>query len=132
MALYVPCGTALCFAALAAIAEGMSSKDVSASLGVLLVFGETAVLGFVFLGLTQETSAREAMPWKRAILYAAAAGVFLFGLITSLMTYYAEETGLYHAIASLIPFCLPGLALALVMCRPKPDADYWFAKIQFT
>jgi hypothetical protein len=39
--------------------------------------------GLVFLGLTQETARSYPMNWKRALIYAAAVGAVLFGLVVS-------------------------------------------------
>lgn len=121
MALYVLCGAALGFGVIAGISAWLFSEEIHALWGTLLIFGETSVLGFVFLGLTQETAAREAMPWKRALWYVGASGVFLFGVITFIMTYFANGVGLPHAVATLIPFALPGLAVGVFLVLTEKD-----------
>jgi hypothetical protein len=123
MALYVLCGTVLGFGVITGITAWLFSKDIQAFLGTLLFFSEASVLGFVFLGLTQETSMKEAMPWKRALWYVVASGVFLFGIIVFIMTYFADGAGLPHAIASLIPFALPGLALGIFLVLTEKDRN---------
>lgn len=121
MALYVLCGTVLGFGVITGITAWLFSKDIHAFLGTLLFFGGASVLGFVFLGLTQETAMREAMAWKRALWYVVASGVFLFGVILFIMTYFADGAGLPHAVASLIPFALPGLALGVFLVLTEKD-----------
>lgn len=88
---------------------------------MLLPFGMTSILGLVYLGLTQETASREKMTWKRALWYVAASGLFLFGILVFVITYFAQEAGLPHAIASLIPFALPGLALGVFLVLTEKD-----------
>ena len=121
MAIYVLCGTIFGFGVITGISTWMFSKDIQAFLGTVLFFSEASVLGLVFLGLTQETSMREAMPWKRALWYVVASGVFLFGVILFIMTYFADGVGLPHAIASLIPFALPSLALGVFLILTEKD-----------
>lgn len=88
---------------------------------MLLPFGMTSILGLVYLGLTQETASREKMTWKRALWYVATSGLFLFGILVFVITYFAQEAGLPHAIASLIPFALPGLALGVFLVLTEKD-----------
>ena len=131
MALYVLCGTVLGFGVITGIVAWLFSTEINAFLGTLLLFGGASVLGFVFLGLTQETAAREAMPWKRALWYVGASGAFLFGVILFIMTYFADGAGLPHAIASLIPFALPGLALGVFLVLTEKDrSKSWVAELK--
>ncbi len=121
IALYVLCGTTLGFGAIVAILSGFFSGDVNAPLGSLLIFGGIPILGFLFLGLTQETAVREAMGWKRALLYVVAAGVFLFGVFVFLVVYFENSAGLPYAIATLIPFILPSLAFGAFLILTEKD-----------
>ncbi len=87
-----------------------ASGDIVAGLGVLIVFFIVPVCGFVFLGLTQETARNIPMNWKRALIYVAAVGVILFGLVVFAILFF-EENGVDRTLASigsLIPFVLPG------------------------
>jgi hypothetical protein len=79
--------------------------------GALLVFITAATAGLTFLGVTQETAALYPMKKKRAVLYAVASGVIAFGLTLFPLTYFAAERGLMEAIATLIPFALPGAGM---------------------
>lgn len=119
--LYVLCGAILCFGAIVAALSGFFSGDINASLGSLLIFGVIPILGFLFLGLTQETAVHEAMGWKRAFLYVLSAGVFMFGVIVFIITYFEDSAGLPYAIATLIPFILPSLALGTFLVLTEKD-----------
>ncbi|MDR3289315.1 MAG: permease prefix domain 1-containing protein [Peptococcaceae bacterium] len=131
VALYVLCGLVLGFGVVAALLSWFYSGDINSPLGTLLVFGTLALAGFLFLGLTQETAANEAMSWKRALWYTAAFAVFLFGLIVFVMTYFYFSAGsdprrLPEAVATLIPFILPSLALgAFLLLTEKDRSKPW-------
>lgn len=119
--LYVLCGAALGFGAIVAALSGFFSGDVNAPLGSLLIFGGIPILGFLFLGLTQETAVHEAMGWKRALLYVVAGGVFLFGVFAFLIAYFENSAGLPYAIATLIPFILPSSAFGAFLVLTEKD-----------
>jgi hypothetical protein len=131
MALYVLCGAVLLFGVISAMIVWFFSDSIEASLGTLLIFGGTGALGFVFLGLTQETAAREAMPWKRALWYVAAVGVFLFGIFVFAMTYFQARLGLPHAMGTLICFVLPSLTLgAFLVLTEKDRSKPWVQELR--
>ncbi|MBA4602003.1 permease prefix domain 1-containing protein [Thermoactinomyces mirandus] len=119
--LYVLCGAVFGFGVIVSVLSGFFSGDVNAPLGSLLIFGGIPILGFLFLGLTQETAVHEAMSWKRALLYVVAGGVFLFGVIAFLITYFEDNAGLPIAIATLIPFILPSLAFGVFLVLTEKD-----------
>lgn len=121
MALYVICGMILAFGVIVGVTGWLFSNNVQALWGTMLPFGMTSVLGLVYLGLTQETARLEKMTRKRALWYVAASGLFLFGILIFVITYFAQETGLPHAVASLIPFALPGLALGVFLVLTEKD-----------
>lgn len=121
IALYILCGAVLGFGAIVAALSGFFSGDVNAPLGSLLIFGGIPILGFLFLGLTQETAMHEAMGWKRALLYVVAGGVFLFGVFVFLVTYFENSAGLPYAIATLIPFILPSSAFGAFLILTEKD-----------
>jgi hypothetical protein len=79
--------------------------------GTLLISVTVAVAGFTFLGVTQETADCYPMRKRRAIFYALAAGLITFGLLLLPLTYFATERGLMEAIATLLPFAVPGAGL---------------------
>jgi hypothetical protein len=121
MSLYVLCGAVLGFGIITAISAWFFSGEINSFLGTLLIFGEISALGFAYLGLTQETASREAMSWKRALWYVAASGVFLFGIVVFVTTYFVDGLGLPYAIATLIPFVLPSLALGIFLILTEKD-----------
>ncbi|MDR2043447.1 MAG: permease prefix domain 1-containing protein [Clostridium sp.] len=121
VALYVLCGATLCFGVITALLTRFHTPEPSAPMGVLLVFGGIAVLGFVFLGLTQETAAQERMSPKRAFWYVAASGILLFGLFVFGVTYFYSERGIADSVATLIPFALPGAALGIFLILTEKD-----------
>lgn len=127
--LYILCGTVFGFGVIVAALSGFFTGDINASLGSLLVFGVVPILGFLFLGLTQETAVHEPMDWKRALLYVIAAGVFLFGVIVFIITYFEDSAGLPYAIATLIPFILPSSTFgAFLILTEKDRSKPWVKK----
>lgn len=127
--LYILCGTVFGFGVIVAALSGFFTGVINASLGSLLVFGVVPILGFLFLGLTQETAVHEPMDWKRALLYVIAAGVFLFGVIVFIITYFEDSAGLPYAIATLIPFILPSSAFgAFLILTEKDRSKPWVKK----
>ena len=119
--LYVLCGAALGFGFIVAMLSGYFSGEINAIFGTLLVFACIPILGFLFLGLTQETAVHEPMSWKRALFYVAAAGVFLYGVVVFLIAYFDKSAGLPYAIATLIPFILPSGALGAFLIMTEKD-----------
>ncbi|WP_227994910.1 permease prefix domain 1-containing protein [Oceanobacillus sp. CFH 90083] len=60
-----------------------------------------------------------------AIGYTLAAGVLLFGIITSLITYFSTGDNLFIAISSLLPFVVPaGAALTYLGLTTETTAKY--------
>lgn len=138
VAAYVLSGVLLLFGAISAAIVFFSrdaagpAREVDRMTGVfgtLLVFITAAAAGFTFLGVTQETAALYPMKKKRAILYAAAAGVTAFGLALFPLTYFALGRGLMEAIATLIPFALPGSGvLSFLMLTERSRLKPWAAE----
>jgi hypothetical protein len=133
---YVGSGALLLFGLITAAIVYFSQDDGAAAVarmtavfGVLLVFIAGAAAGFTFLGVTQETADRYPMKKKRAALYAVAAGVSAFGLVLFPLTYFATGRGLMEAIATLIPFVLPGAGLfAFLGLTEKSRMKPWAAE----
>lgn len=121
IALYILFGVLLGFGIIASLLTSFDTRGTAAPLGALLVFGGTAIMGFVFLGLTQETATREAMPWKRALWYVGASGVFLLGVFVFAITFTYTDRGLATSIATLIPFVLPSVALGVFLVLTEQD-----------
>lgn len=148
-ALYVLCGLVLGLAVILPLLTWYASGMVTGTVMVLLPFGMAAVLGFLFLGLMQETATREAMSWKRAIWYVLAAGLILFGVLVAFVTYFGMEsvgpsnsadvidtyvytlygnkmfkqgsTSVVGAITVLMIFSLPGIALGIFLILTEKD-----------
>lgn len=103
-------------------------ERMSGVFGTLLVFITAAASGFTFLGLTQETAQLRPMKKKRAALYACAAGLIAFGLVLFPLTYFATGRGLMEAIATLIPFTLPGAGvIAFLVLTERERLKPWAA-----
>jgi hypothetical protein len=138
VAAYVLSGVLLLFGAISAAIVFFSrdaadpAREVDRMTGVfgtLLIFITAAAAGFTFLGVTQETAALYPMKKKRAVLYAAAAGVTAFGLALFPLTYFALGRGLMEAIATLIPFALPGSGvLSFLMLTERSRLKPWAAE----
>ncbi|MDR1651231.1 MAG: permease prefix domain 1-containing protein [Synergistaceae bacterium] len=119
--LFVLCGAVLGFAVIASVLGWMYSKEAGAAAGSLMVFGIPPACGLIFLSLTQETAGKEAMSWKRALMYSADAAVFLFGTAVFWMTYLNGPNGLADAVAVLIPFVLPSAAFGAFLVLTETD-----------
>jgi hypothetical protein len=129
---YTAAGGLLAFGIIISVLAYLSTGDIVAGLGSLIVFFILPVCGFVFLGLTQETAANYPMSPKRACFYVAASCVILFGLAVSAMAFFGDHTSSFNIIASigaLIPFVLPGGAgLAFLILTEKSRHKPWFAE----
>jgi hypothetical protein len=144
-ALYALCGLVLGAAILIPLIVWFASGTAVAAVSTILPFGMASVLGFVYLGLTQETAAHEAMRPRRACLYVLAAGLVFFGVLAGLIVYSntgmvspvelaaygaRENDFIVGAISTLLVFTLPGIALGVFlglteMDRRKP----WMKKL---
>jgi hypothetical protein len=141
-ALYALCGLAAGTGILIPLIVWFSSGVVEGALGAIIPFGLVGALGFVLLGLTQETAAREAMSLRRALWYTLAVGLVLFGVLVALITYSAmassPETSqaaataagskaepvsspFVGAIGVLLVFVLPGVALGAYLILTERD-----------
>lgn len=136
--LYALCGLVLGLAILIPLLIWYASEIHVGAIAAILPFGMASIMGFVYLGLTQETAAREAMGWKRAFWYVLAIGLILFGLLTALISYFgvefakltAEELVTHNgrgnvpvvgAIAIFMVFVLPGIALGIFLTLTEKD-----------
>ena len=112
---YVLCAALLGFGLIVAAMLFFFTDGFLASLGTLVPFLVVPGALLVFLVLTQETSSEYPMKWWRALLYALAAGVIVFGLVVFTMMFFIDNAGLPLAIAALIPFVLPGAVVLLAL-----------------
>lgn len=141
VAAYVVCGALLAFGlitaaivyfttdarAMNAVLTGEAGR-MSGVFGTLLIFITAAAAGFTFLGLTQETAELRGMRKRRAAFYACAAALTAFGFVLSPLTYFATGRGLMEAIATLLPFFLPGVSiLAFLLLTEKSRLKPWAA-----
>jgi amino acid transporter len=107
------------------------NKKLVGALGVLLIFIPLAAAAFTFLGLTQETASRYPCSTKRGAWYALAAAVLCAGAIVFPLTYFATDRGLLEAIASLIPFFIPALALFFFLRLTEKDCRKPWVREQY-
>ena len=92
-----------------------TNTRLTAFFAVLMFFTVVSVCLFTFLGTTQETASRYPMSAKRGLWYTLAAGLISFGIILFPLTYFAVGRGLLEALATLIPFVLPGIGLLVFL-----------------
>lgn len=79
-----------------------------------------------YLGLTTETKAKYPMNWKRALIYAIAVGIILFGITLSTSQYFMENRQAASILGVLIPFVLPGvLILGFLILTEKKRFKPW-------
>jgi hypothetical protein len=107
------------------------NKNMVGALGVLLAFIPLAAAGFTFLGITQETAWRYPLSKKRGAWYALAAAVLSFGLIISPLTWFATDRSLMEAVATLVPFFIPGLALLIFLPLTEKDTRKPWARARY-
>ena len=131
MMAYILCAGVFLFGVITASLSWLYLDLPIAGIGTMLPFSLLPAAIVVFLGLTQETARYRPMEWKRALLYAVAAVVFLFGLFIFLLTFFVRDAGLPAAIATLIPFCLPSaLVLAFLILTEKDRSKPWVLEQQ--
>jgi hypothetical protein len=127
-ALYVIAGAWVILGAVVALVIYFSEENQSAleafwepnkktvhTFGSLMAFIPPAAAVFTFLGLTQETASRYPRSKKRGLWYTLAAAVLSSGALLFPLTYFATDRGLMEAIATLMPFFIPGLGLLIFL-----------------
>jgi hypothetical protein len=134
--LYALCGLVLGAAILVPLITWFASELTVGAVATFFPFGMTGILGFVLMGLTQETASRNAMPLKRALWYALAAGLVLFGILTAFITYFGMEftsalelaargtaanASLTGSLSIVMVFALPGIALGIFLVLTEKD-----------
>jgi len=109
--------------------------DWTGFFATMMPFLTAAVVGFTFLGVTQETASMYPMDKKRAVWYSVAAGLIAFGLFTMPIVYFGVkiadniflEMTSYHlevlvpVISMLIPFVLPGIGILVFLVLTEKD-----------
>jgi hypothetical protein len=117
-----------------------TSLDLTSFFAVMMPFLTASVIGFTFLGVTQETASMLPVSKKRGGWYATAAGLIAFGLFTMPVVYFSVrftnvivndvltfdiplknlET-LVPAISLIIPFVLPGIGILVFLVLTEKD-----------
>jgi len=121
-AIYTLLGVIALFGLIVSGLSYLTSGKIEALTGVLMVFLALPSAGFVYMGLTQETATRHPMRPLRALIYAIAVFVFLFGALLVPILVFGEARSLEAALATLIPFALPSIGvIAFLMIT---EADY--------
>ena len=111
-----------------------TTLDMTSFFSVLMPFLTTAVIGFTYLGITQETASMNHVSKKRGAWYASAAGLIAFGIFTMPIVYFgvkiAEDfsgaifgNGLLwvSVISMVIPFILPGIGILVFLVLTEKD-----------
>lgn len=128
---YVVAGGALLFGIIVGFISYFATGAVSHGVSSLLPFLVLSGAAFVFLGLTQETASHFPMKWVRALIYAVASGLLLFGLTTAAMLYFMDDLGMHAVFGTLLPFVVPGLGiLAFLMLTEKSRLKPWVLEEQ--
>ena len=123
---YVVSASLLLFGILIAFTGYYSHGVFSYSISSFMPFLVLSGVGFTFFGLTQETHTNYPMSWKRALVYALAVGVTLFGFTTSAMLFFMENVDMNAVLGALIPFVLPGLGvLGFLLLTEKNRNKPW-------
>jgi len=117
-----------------------TSLDLTSFFGAMMPFLTAAVIGFTFLGVTQETASMLPVSSKRGAWYATAAGLIAFGLFTMPIVYFSTKLAnnivndvldfdipvknletLVPVISMIIPFVLPGIGLLTFLILTEKD-----------
>ena len=106
-------------------ADFLSDKSLVRFFGAMMPFLTAAVVGFTWLGVTQETASMNPVSKKRGAWYATAAGLIFFGLLSMLITYFKMKP-VKSIIGEIIPFILPGIGiLAFLILTEKDRLKPW-------
>src|SRR5690625_2966399 len=110
-AIYTLLGVIALFGLIVSGLSYLTSGKIEALTGVLMVFLALSSAGFVYMGLTQETATRHPMRPLRALIYAIAVFVFLFGTLFVLFLVFVEARSLEDTLTYLIHFDLPSICV---------------------
>jgi hypothetical protein len=115
--------------------------DLTAFFSSMMPFLTAAVVGFTWLGVTQETASMYPVDNKRGVWYAVAAGLIAFGLFTMPIVYFGGKiagdvidgiTGasipkignlvsIVPVVSLMIPFVLPGIGILVFLVLTEKD-----------
>jgi hypothetical protein len=157
VAAYVILGVVAVFGIIAAFVTLFATKstgfnthrDMTGFFGVIMPFLTAAVMGFTYLGVTQETASTHPVSKKRGAWYATAAGLIAFGLLTMPIIFFGSKfageifaktmgepfevtipfstiaignlESLIPIISLMIPFVLPGIGLLVFLILTEKD-----------
>ena len=126
--------------------------NLTSFFAVIMPFLTTSIIGFTFLGVTQETASLFPLSKKRGAWYAAAAGLIAFGFLTmpiiffstkfwteNFVYFFTDTTiisdfipknlgALVPVFSCLIPFVLPGIGILVYLCLTEKDRQKPWAK----
>jgi hypothetical protein len=110
--------------------------DYTAFFATMMPFLTAAVVGYTFLGATQETASMHPLSKKRGAWYAIAAGLIAFGLFMMPIVYFSTKMAdtilvngipvknfeiLIPVISMIIPFVLPGIGVLVFLVMTEKD-----------
>jgi hypothetical protein len=153
VAAYVVFGVAALFGIIAALITFFATREIevakyidfTAAFSSMMPFFTTAIIGFTYLGITQETASMYPVSKKRGAWYAAAAGLIAFGLSTMPIIFFGgrfagdrfvttiqessemlsiitgHSISLISLISMLIPFILPGIGILVFLILTEKD-----------
>jgi hypothetical protein len=151
-ALFVLGGAVFCFGLILIVMTWFTTGLMAATLGSGLLFCGAGAVILTFLGLTQETASKYPMSWKRALIYAADVGLFLFGAFCFPIVFFEMRgtdvlsliddnfayggagfvsADIAGAFGTLIPFVLPSAALFVFLVLTEKDRSKpWFVEFR--
>jgi hypothetical protein len=112
---YVASLTLFVFVLICTVVAWINARFATAQFVTLMVFSVPAIMGLVWLTLTQETAIHEPMSSKRAICYATIVGLFVFGLMVSDVILFSSIGNYSSAIGAFIIFALPAFVIGLFL-----------------
>jgi MFS family permease len=113
---------------------GMRGVDLAGVFGSFLPFFTAAAAAFTYLGLTQETASLNPMKKKRAALYSLGAALIAFGAALFPLVFFGagDKEGPVSAVATLLPFVLPGAGLLAFLILTEKDRRKSWAIAHYT
>lgn len=127
LALYILCGLIITSAIINFIIFWSSAialsriEDIIAASAFIFLWCELGILGLIFLLLTEETTKRKAMRFKRALVYVVASGILISGVISFVMTYATNGLVFTNALTMSIPFILISVSIFIFLILTESD-----------
>jgi len=128
-AIYTILGMIIVSEVIIALATYLNSGKVETLTRIMLVTLAFPCSGLTYLGLTQETPARNPMHPMRALSYAIAIFILLFGALFVATLIFWETQTLVGALKILIPIVLPSIGLIVfLMITESEHRKLWVLK----